>query len=146
MTRAAAALALLLPTLPAPLDGDEAPERPIEARVVVSARPRVGQPPVHVHAQARIHDPKRELQCPTFTWAWGDDTESSWRPHCDPYQPIEQRSDLWVIWTNKAHVYRRPGIYDLAMVVTAGDRTLRATVRVVVAGEAGLIADGGGSR
>jgi hypothetical protein len=111
-------------------------------RVVVSARPQVVQAPGSVHAIARVHDPAQELHCPTFTWEWGDDTISAWEPNCDPYEQPEDRRTLWTLWTTKPHVYRRPGSYDLALKVTAGDRTLRASVRVTVVGPA-MFAEGG---
>jgi hypothetical protein len=119
----AALLALLLSSSPAP-----AP------RVVVSAYPRVSHVPAAIKPIGRVHDLGQQLHCPSFEWDFGDGSRSGWEPYCDPYERPEDRRTLWTLQPQRYHVYRVPGEYEIALRVVAGDRVLRASVRVIVAG------------
>jgi hypothetical protein len=103
-------------------------------RVVVTSAHRVGHAPASFRPIARVHDPNRELQCPSFEWSWGDGCVSRNEPDCDPYEDTDSRRTLWVLQPLRYHVYRVPGEYVIAMTVVAGDRTLRDTVTVIVSG------------
>jgi len=82
----------------------------------------IGMVPMQLTVWARLHDPRREFECPSFEWEFGDgDRSSRLDMSCDPFapnykHPTEYRTDPM------RHTYRVGGEHRLKVTVRAGKR------------------------
>lgn len=135
-TTAVLTLALVMWLFCLVIGGLGAEELSGSARVEVVQRYRIAHAPGSFRPLAIIHDPKRELYCPTWRWVWGDEGYSEVSPDCDPCASTEDLRERWSVQAPRFHVFRRPGEYDITFELVSGDRVLRSAVRVVVHGSA----------
>lgn len=79
--------------------------------------------PVAVRLRAELEgtpeDPE-EYYCLEEEWDWGDETESSYEPDCDPY---EEGAELKRIFT-ATHTFRYPGTYRIFLRLNRGKETI----------------------
>jgi hypothetical protein len=97
--------------------------------------PQIGRVPFVVSAQGmKLLDPLREWVCPQFILDWGDDTggtvyDATYEDRaCDPY--AFEQPDHWSM-VGRNHWYRRPGSYEVRLMVKAQGKTMAKRVAVV---------------
>jgi hypothetical protein len=88
--------------------------------------------PVNVRVRAELEgtpENTEEYYCLEEEWEWGDETESTYEPDCDPY---EEGAELKRIYS-ATHTFRYPGTYTIWLRLKNNRDTViagRTTVRV----------------
>ncbi len=126
------AFLMLAPATPS--GSDSKPKLKIKAPRSVFMKPTGmrSYAPVSVRLRAELEgrpeDPE-EYYCLEGEWEWGDETESSYEPDCDPY---EEGAELKRIFT-ATHTFRYPGTYRIYLRLNRGRETIlsgQATVQL----------------
>jgi len=117
--------AFLMVAAATPSGSEDKPKLKIKAPRSVFMKPTGmrSYSPASVRLRAELEgtpeDPE-EYYCLEEEWVWGDETESSYEPDCDPY---EEGAELKRIFT-ATHTFRYPGTYRIYLRLNRGKKII----------------------
>ena len=117
--------AFLVLALASPSSAEGKPKLKLKAPRTIFMKPTgmYSYSPVSVMVRAELEgDPQNpeEYYCLVEEWEWGDETESSHEPDCEPYVEGAELTRFY----SASHTYRIPGNYTIFLRLQSGKRSV----------------------